>query len=118
MSARGISSDVPWYERARSRLKQLGITQTDLAKSLDAPVSRINAYLIGAREPSFEQFKLIVSALGVTSDWLLFGGSVPPAVPHPKKDRLSEMLERATPGTRRDVEGFLKMQASKGKVRG
>jgi transcriptional regulator with XRE-family HTH domain len=66
-----------WNSRICERLDELGVTKSMFAHSLGMSRSRLSNYLHGSREPAFDDFKLMLTALGVSADWILFGGSRP-----------------------------------------
>lgn len=60
--------------RIRERLDELGLKQSDLAIKTGLTASQIGNYIQGIRNPRHRALLKIVKVLGVTSDWLLFGG--------------------------------------------
>lgn len=101
-------SSETWFGRVRERLTALGMTQAELAQTTGLSPSRIGNYLNGRREPSFGEFKKIVSALGVSSDWILFGGTNQASRPQGDSG-LAARIRALPPSARRDVEGFLRI---------
>lgn len=62
-------------DRLRARLKGMGISESELARRAKVPQPTINRILSGESEsPRKKTVEPIASALGVSPDWLLFGG--------------------------------------------
>lgn len=110
--------EIEWYHRVRKRLGDLSMTQVDLARAVQLSPSRLGNYLNGHREPPFEEFKKIVSALGVTADWVLFGGTNRPIATPQANRQLVAQIEALSPVARRDLAGFLRVQASNNAFKG
>lgn len=62
-----------WMERARNRMRTLGISQEDLAERLTCTRGAVGHYLAGRRQPSLKQFEVIARALNTDLIWLLYG---------------------------------------------
>lgn len=62
-----------WPERAKSRMKELSMTQDMLAKQMSVTRSAIGHYLAGRRTPHMEQFQKLAEILKVDLIWLQFG---------------------------------------------
>ena len=86
------------------------MSQADFARSIGIKTAALSNYLRGLCEPSYDDLKKIVTALGVTSDWVLFGGTNRPSRPSNRPDSLISRIESLPPSARRDVEGFLNVQ--------
>ena len=106
------SADDTWGRRVRERLAQLSVTQSAFARSIGMSQARFSNYMQGTREPALADFMLIVSALGVSADWILFGGTRPATAVH---STLSAQIEALPPSARRDVEGYLRIQQATAK---
>ena len=107
-----VNSMDTWNSRIRERIAEMGMSQSDLARSIGLSKSRVDSYLQAIREPPLAEFMRIVSALGVTSDWVLFGG-INRAVVHVSKSKLASRIDALTPSMRRDVEGYLNVCVQK-----
>ena len=79
--------------------------QVDLARKTGISSSRLGNYLQGTREPGLEDFGRLASALGVTSDWLLFGGTNRPVA----QRGASIDIESLPKAARRDIEGYIRI---------
>jgi transcriptional regulator with XRE-family HTH domain len=58
-------------KKAKARMEVLGITQTELAKSLKTDQGAISAYINAKRNPQLDTVTKWAEALGVTVGWLL-----------------------------------------------
>ena len=102
-----------WFERIRERLNSLSMKQVELAQATGLSPGRIGNYLQGKREPALEEFKKLISAIGVTADWILFGGPNQPSSVHPSGAlALAAKIRALPPSVRRDIEGFLRIVTS------
>ena len=54
-----------WYELARSRMKELGITQEKLAEELGMTQGGIGHWLRGSRHPSLSDIGVVFKYLGI-----------------------------------------------------
>lgn len=69
-----MRSMTTWRDRARRRLKELGLTQDDLMEPLDVSTrGAVGHYLSGRRKPSIEQAAALARALQMSLDELVFG---------------------------------------------
>lgn len=101
-----------WYHRVRQRLDDLSMSHAELARVVQLSQSRLGNYLNGYRQPKFDEFKRIVSALGVTADWVLFGGANR-SISNPQANRyLVAQVESLSRDARRDLAGFLRVHSS------
>lgn len=67
----GMDSE-PWYERAKRRMKQMGITQDDLKAPLSVETrGAVGHYLTGRRDPTPDQLAALAKALKISLDELL-----------------------------------------------
>ena len=103
--------DKSWIARTRQRMKELGITQAQLASGIGALPARIGHYLNGRNEPPIAHLMLIARYLHVTTDWLLFGGAAEPLRVPTSDDLLATKIRGLDPTSRRDVEGFIKIKS-------
>ena len=101
-----------WQSRVLARLKDLEMKKSDLARAVEISPSRLGNYLQGIREPGLEDFGRIASALGVTSDWLLFGG-VNHSPSRAPASGISAEIESLPPKARRDIEGYIRVVKSR-----
>lgn len=62
-----------WKERAKSRMKELGITQEALAERFGMTPAAIQKWLAGARQPSLDEINRIANELRVPQVWLTHG---------------------------------------------
>ena len=62
-----------WRERARARMKQLGVSQERLGESFGVGPAAIQKWLAGDRQPSLDQINQIADLLDVTRTWLTYG---------------------------------------------
>ena len=99
-----------WKDRARSRMKELGVTQAALSAAIGAQPARLGHYLTGRNEPPLAHFMLICRHLQVSADWLLFGGANSPLqVPSPPEG-IARQLRDLDASTRRDIEGYIRIK--------
>ena len=103
-----------WIKRARTRIEQLGLSQTTLAEMIGVLPARVNHYLTGRNEPTIAHLMLICRALQVSSDWLLFGGASAPLLPVRQVDPLADKLASLSGTARRDIEGYLRVTSKVG----
>ena len=66
-------------EKLRARARELGLSDTEVARRLDISQSRYANYVVDKREPDFGTFIRICRVLGTTPDILLGYGSMPEA---------------------------------------
>lgn len=64
-----------WADRIRSKMKDLGLTQEELAAKLGITRGAVTHYLAGRRVPPLAQFHKIAVVLETTPAWLQFGVS-------------------------------------------
>ncbi len=60
-----------WTDRARSRMKAKGYTQSDVAARLNVTRAAISHYLTGIREPGISQIKELSKMLDISISELL-----------------------------------------------
>lgn len=58
-------------ERLRAARKGRGVTQAELAYSIDAEAQRVSDFERGLRTPSLAVFRRLCEELRVSADWLL-----------------------------------------------
>lgn len=107
------TDDKAWIARARGRMKDLGITQAQLASGIGALPARIGHYMSGRNEPPIAHLMLIARSLHVTTDWLLFGGAAEPLRTPTTTDLLADQLRRLDASARRDIEGYIRIKLAK-----
>jgi SOS-response transcriptional repressor LexA len=66
---------ITWADRIRSKMKELGLTQEELAAKLSITRGAVTHYLAGRRVPPLAQFHKIAIVLKTTPAWLQFGVS-------------------------------------------
>ncbi len=103
--------DKSWIDRARARMKDLGITQAQLGEGIGALPARVGHYMSGRNEPPIAHLMLIARYLHVTTDWLLFGGNAEPIRIPTSEDILAARIRDLDPAARRDVEGYIKAES-------
>lgn len=62
-----------WRERARARMKEIGVSQERLGETFGMGPAAIQKWLAGDRQPSLDQINQIADALNVTQSWLTHG---------------------------------------------
>lgn len=62
-----------WRERARARMKEIGISQERLGEAFGMTPAAIQKWLAGDRQPSLDQINQIADVLNVTQTWLTYG---------------------------------------------
>jgi len=62
-----------WVNRVKSRMKELNMTQEDLAKKMGLTRGAITHYLAGRRVPPLQQFHKLAVVLKTSPAWLQFG---------------------------------------------
>jgi SOS-response transcriptional repressor LexA len=62
-----------WSTRIKDRMKELGLTQEDVAKKMGITRGAITHYLAGRRQPPLSQFSKLALILEVDPSWLQFG---------------------------------------------
>lgn len=65
-----------WPERVKSRLKELSMTQDELAQQMEVTLGAIAHYLGGRRVPPTKQFQKLAKILQVDPIWLQYGVKV------------------------------------------
>lgn len=62
-----------WRERARARMKEIGVSQERLGETFGMGPAAIQKWLAGDRQPSLDQINQIADVLNVTQSWLTHG---------------------------------------------
>lgn len=63
-----------WYDRAKARMRELGITQEALKQVLGVSTrGAVGHYLTGRRQPTPAQMEALSRTLHISTDWLLTG---------------------------------------------
>ena len=62
-----------WRERAKSRMKEIGLTQDSLSERLGMTQGGLQHWLAGTRQPSLEDINRIADELRVPRTWLTHG---------------------------------------------
>lgn len=89
-----------WAERVRTRMKELDLTQEDLANKLGVTRGAVTHYLAGRRVPPLRQFQKLAAILKVDPAWLQFGTTNVPNPLAKKAPRISnneESIRHAIP---------------------
>lgn len=79
----------------RIELLRLDLTQLDLAKRLDVPVSTLSSWLRGVSPPPPDLLRRIEHALDIPPNALACGGAQAPP-PHPRQRHIGRL--QSTPG--------------------
>lgn len=72
-SARNTRRMETWRDRAKARMKQLGISQERLAEVFDMTTAGMQKWLAGTRQPSLDEINRIADQLKVPHTWLTHG---------------------------------------------
>lgn len=72
-SARNTPLMDTWRDRAKARMKQLGISQERLAEVFDMTTAGMQKWLAGTRQPSLDEINRIADQLKVPHTWLTHG---------------------------------------------
>ncbi|MBF0268672.1 MAG: helix-turn-helix transcriptional regulator [Alphaproteobacteria bacterium] len=75
-------------EKLRARARELGLSDTEVARRLGLSQSRYANYVSDKREPDFATFVKICRVLGMTPDMLLGFGALPEAGSEDERIRL------------------------------
>ncbi|HZW61291.1 MAG TPA: S24 family peptidase [Candidatus Babeliales bacterium] len=62
-----------WTGRLKSKMKELGLTQEELARKLGVTRSAVAHYVQGTRQPPLKQMVKLAGVLKVDPSWLQFG---------------------------------------------
>ncbi|WP_244386455.1 helix-turn-helix domain-containing protein [Delftia lacustris] len=62
-----------WRDRAKTRMRELGISQERLAEHFSMTPAGMQKWLAGARQPTFEEINQIADHLEVAQTWLTYG---------------------------------------------
>lgn len=73
-----------WGERLRARGRELGLSDSEVARRIGLTQRRYSSYVNMTREPNFGDLLRICAGLGVTPDWVL---GVHPMEPGDDADR-------------------------------
>lgn len=87
-----------WRERARNRMKEVGMTQEQLAERLDMTPGGAQKWLAGTRQPSLEEINRIAAILGVAPAWLTHGITQ------------DDMLDGLSPEARTTLQRFIRAE--------
>lgn len=68
-----------WGERLRARGRELGLSDSEVARRIGMTQRRYSSYVNMTREPNFGDLLRICGGLGITPDWVLGVGQVEPA---------------------------------------
>ena len=80
-------------EKLRARARDLGVSDTEVARRLGLSQSRYANYVVNKREPDFATFIKICRVLGTTPDLLLGFGATPEA--SSEDERLRQEIQAA-----------------------
>lgn len=92
-------------------MKDLRVSQKDLAETLGVTRGVISHYIVGRHDPSIDAFIKICQALSISSDWLLFGklDSSPKTDISLSELKLAQAIASLPKARRRDIEGAIKV---------
>ncbi|WP_034984984.1 helix-turn-helix domain-containing protein [Laribacter hongkongensis] len=62
-----------WQDRARRRMRELDLTQRELAKRCGVSTAAMSHYMNGRREPTLSQLQLIADELALDPAFMVFG---------------------------------------------
>lgn len=62
-----------WRERAKARMKEIGLSQERLAEQFSMTPAGMQKWLAGSRQPTFDEINQIADRIGVTRTWLTYG---------------------------------------------
>ncbi len=65
--------ETAWIDRVKHQMKEMGVSQVSLAKSLCCTRGAVGHYLSGRRHPNLRQLKQIAEILHIEPGWMLFG---------------------------------------------
>ncbi len=68
-----------WGERLRARGRELGLSDSEVARRVGMTQRRYSSYVNMTREPNFGDLLRICAGLGLTPDWVLGVGPIEPA---------------------------------------
>ena len=60
-----------WGERLRDRARELGLTDTEVARRIGMTQRRYSSYVNMTREPNYADLLRVCGALGITPDYVL-----------------------------------------------
>lgn len=105
-----------WRTRARNRMKELGLTQQEMAHLLGLTQGAVSQFLLDRNEPSLGTFVRFCQILDVSADWLLFGKAAarPPITVSKAAQRIATAWERLPKKRQRDIEGALRVFSKNG----
>jgi transcriptional regulator with XRE-family HTH domain/Zn-dependent peptidase ImmA (M78 family) len=95
-------------QRIQQKRKELGLTQTDLAKRAGLNPSAISQYEAGNRTPSYDALIKLSGALKINTEYLLLGEtrtSYSTAAPSHKEGLLLNLFNKLTPEQQDDIIG-------------
>jgi hypothetical protein len=114
-------SGADWHQRVKGRLAELKMPQSAVARDIGDSKFAVCRWLRGEAQPRLEEFRQVVQALNVTSDWILSGGQYTPKLKGPKTEidakvlKLAEFIAGLPANRRRDLEGFIRVCLSQHK---
>ncbi len=68
-----------WGERLRARARELGLSDSEVARRIGLTQRRYSSYVNMTREPNFQDLLRICAGLRTTPDWVLGAGVPEPA---------------------------------------
>lgn len=94
--------------RLRAKLKDIGLNETELSRRCGVPQPTINRILSGeSASPRKTTLEPIARALGVTPEWLLFGGDKPSELPQDSPSEKDYALIPQFTATKSAGSGYL-----------
>ena len=96
----GDSGARDWGERLRERAKELGISDSEVARRVGMTQRRYSSYVNMAREPNYEDLLRVCAVLGITPDHVL---GVRPLEPREDVERRAVGALRRMPQKAREL---------------
>jgi transcriptional regulator with XRE-family HTH domain len=112
MSGNDENADRIFSSRLKSARETAGWTQDQLSGRAGLPLSSIAQFETAARKPSFDSFRRIAAALGISADYLLGLTDEPAYIPPAEFVR---NLERISGDDRELLEKFVLLLAERNK---
>lgn len=99
--SRNTSHMETWRDRAKARMKELGMSQERLAELHDMTTAGMQKWLAGTRQPSIDDINQIAHHLNVSPAWLTHGmdtSSHVNGLPEYSKQILSRLIKHERSG--------------------
>lgn len=85
-----------WYDRAKGRMADKGLTQADLEQALGVSRGAVSHYLTGKRDPSPDQLVSLARKLELSLDSLLLGSDTPAVTSQPERPDYEKISSAVT----------------------